>query len=124
MQYAHFGSGFRFGVADLLNNVGMRHYLWLLVPYVLVLAACRKEGSYNAEGPMQRAGAWVDNAAVKTGQGVTLAAQKTGEGMQSVAQATATGMENAGRTMQSAFGKDAGTGQASADAGSTDAGAW
>ena len=100
----------------------MRHWKWLVVPCVLALWACRKEGSYNAEGPMQRAGAWVDNAAVKTGQGVTVAAQKTGEGMQGAAQATATGMENVGHTVQGAFGArvDAGA----PDAGTTDAGTW
>lgn len=81
----------------------MRSPLWLVVPGMLALAACRKESSHDAKGPMQRAGAWVDNAAVKTGQGVETAAQKTGQGMETAGKATARGMENAAHTVQGAF---------------------
>ena len=85
--------------------------LWLLALAMLALTACRKEGSYHAEGPMQRAGAWVDHAAVKTGEGVETAAQKTGQGMETAAKATASGMEDVGHTFQGAFSsRDAGPG--------------
>ena len=48
----------------------MRFAITLLV---LVLVACNKEGP----GPIQRAGAWVDNTAQKTGQ----AAENAGTGI-------------------------------------------
>lgn len=59
---------------------------------LLVLAACNKEGP----GPIQRAGAWVDDAAEKTGHAA----------------------ENAGAGISSAFRSDAGTpAPAAVDAG-------
>jgi hypothetical protein len=49
---------------------------WLLVALVSLLACHRNQ---QAEGPIERAGKHVDNAADKTGKALGKAAHKTGE---------------------------------------------
>lgn len=64
-----------------------RKHLCLVSVALLGLAACGRNS--KGEGPMERSGKAVDNAAEKTGETVKEGVEKTGEGV-----------ENAGEKMQ------------------------
>jgi hypothetical protein len=57
-------------------------------------------GSREAEGPMERAGKHVDNAAEKTGHALGTAAEKTGEATKKAAHATGEAFEKVGKKLQ------------------------
>jgi len=54
----------------------------------------------RAEGPMERAGRHVDNAAEKTGSALEKAAEKTGEATKKAAHATGEAFEKAGQKLK------------------------
>lgn len=71
----------------------------LLLCLALPLAiACHK--NKDAEGPMERAGKGVDNAAEKTGEAVKKGAEKTEEGVSKAVDATGEALENTGKKLK------------------------
>lgn len=70
--------------------------LFCLVP--LLLLGCHK--NKDAEGPIERAGKHVDNAAKKTGHALHTAAEKTDEGVHKAVNATGTAFEKAGQKLK------------------------
>ena len=71
----------------------------LIFGVVLTLVGgCHANG--QAEGPMERAGKHVDNAAEKTGHALGTAAEKTGEATKKAAHATGEAFEKAGKKLQ------------------------
>ena len=75
----------------------MRSFSLTLVVFSL-LVGCHK--NKDAEGPIERAGKHVDNAAEKTGHALETAAEKTGEATQKAAHATGKAFEKAGKKLQ------------------------
>jgi hypothetical protein len=75
------------------------------VKHVLLLAlvACLCSSCHQnkqAEGPLERAGKNVDNAAHKTGHALETAAQKTGAAAERAADATGDALQKAGKKLQ------------------------
>jgi hypothetical protein len=71
----------------------------LILSVVLALVVGCHENK-QAEGPMERAGKHVDNAAQKTGHALGTAAEKTGEATKKAAHATGEAFEKAGKKLQ------------------------
>ena len=75
----------------------------ILSGLVLLLAtACHKDK--DAEGPMERAGKHVDNAADKTKAGLQKAAEKTDEAAHKAVHATGEAFEKAGQKLKGTSG--------------------
>jgi len=76
---------------------------FILLGLVLSLAtACHK--NKDAEGPMERAGKHVDNAAEKTKEGLEKAAEKTDEAAHKAVQATGEAFEKTGEKLKGTKG--------------------
>lgn len=82
----------------------------LIFSVVLALVVGCHENK-QAEGPMERAGKHVDNAAQKTGHALETAAEKTGEATKKAADATGAAIEKAGQKLK---GNDSGAPSSSA----------
>jgi hypothetical protein len=72
--------------------------LKLLPLIALLLLGCHE--NKDAQGPMERAGKHVDNAAHKTGDALQKAAEKTDEGVHKAVSATGEAFEKAGQKLK------------------------
>lgn len=79
------------------NYLGVKHVFLLALSFSL-LVACHHDR--EAEGPVQRAGKHVDNAAEKTGAALQKAAEKTDQAAHTAVQATGNAFEKAGQKLK------------------------
>ncbi len=77
----------------MIDSVKTTHCLAVLP----LLFACRR--NHPAEGPMQRAGAGVDNAAQATGHALSGAARKTGAALNKAGHATGHAAQKTGQKL-------------------------
>jgi hypothetical protein len=72
----------------------------LIILGVLLSLATACHDNKEAEGPMERAGKHVDNAAEKTKEGIKKAGEKTGEAAEKAVHATGEAFEKAGEKLK------------------------
>jgi len=77
----------------------VKHTLWVSLVLSLIVG-CHHDK--EAEGPMERAGKHIDNAAEKTGKALEKAAEKTGDAAKKGAHATGEAFEKAGSKLKGA----------------------
>jgi hypothetical protein len=75
----------------------VKHRLFYGLAFALALGCHHEQG---AEGPMQRAGKHVDDAAEKTGKALEKAAEKTDAAAHRAVTATGVALEKAGRKLE------------------------
>jgi len=76
----------------------------LIISGILLSLAVACHKNKDAEGPMERAGKHVDNAAEKTKEGLQKAAEKTDEAAHKAVHATGEAFEKAGQKLKSNSG--------------------